>query len=364
MTREIALHSEEARVGLVLSGGGASAAYQAGVVKALAELDVQVHAVAGASAGALNGVVVSEANGDLKKAAIELEKLWTGLIANSPIEWQPGKFVLGIGLPVTLAAARKLPRYGVDPVFAKAADVAAVLVAAFERAGVLSLELADAASLEKMLDRGMKRLLKGEGLPLYVSIFESEDMLTDLVAVGGMLLELWDTPPSEFRHIQSLPPEERKATILASAAMPIVLQARRLGPDDRRFVDGVLGDYCTRQGNTPAEPLVDQAGCTHLIVTHSSDGSPWRRDRFPNTTVLEVRPGQTMRRTEGFAGETRDMFNFSEDILYWIEQGYEDAMRCVGEVKHSLDLVGDAREASERRRQAVDHLDNDSFWVN
>ena len=361
MTKEISLQSEEARVGLVLSGGGASAAYQAGVVRALAELEVQVHAVAGASAGALNGVVVSEANGDLKQAALELEQFWTELIGNSPIEWQPGKFVLGVGLPRILAAAAKHPRFAKDPRFAKAVAVAAVLAAALERAGLLSVELGNAKSLEKMLDCGMKHLLKGKGLPLYVSIFESKDELADLLAVGGKLLDLWDTPPSEFRHIQSLPPEERKATILASAAVPIVLQARRLGPDGRRYVDGVMGGYRTRQGNTPAEPLIERERCTHLIVTHSSDGSPWRRDRFSDTTVLEIRPGRTMRRTEGFAGETRDMFNFSEDIQSWIEQGYEDAMRCVGEVKRALDFTETGRQAREQRTQAVDALDNDGF---
>ena len=357
------MYSEEARVGLVLSGGGASAAYQAGVVKALAELDVQIHAVAGASAGALNGVVVSEANGDLKQAALELEELWTGLIGNSPIEWQPGKFVVGVGLPGILAAAKKHPRFKKDPRFARAVAAAAILATALERAGLLSLEMADAESLEKMLDHGMKRLLLGEGLPLYVSIFESEDVFTDLLAVGGKLLDLWDTPPSEFRHIQSLPPEELKATILASAAVPIVLQARRLGADDRRYVDGVMGGYRTRQGNTPAAPLVEQAGCTHLIVTHSSDGSPWRRDWFPDMTVLEIRPGRTMRRAEGFMGETRDMFNFSEDIRSWIEQGYEDAMRCVGDVKRSLGLVDAGHQAREHRRRAVDALDDDGFRV-
>ena len=352
MTKEISLHSKEARVGLVLSGGGASAAYQAGVVKALAELDVQVHSVAGASAGALNGVVVSEANGDLKQASQKLEEVWTGFIGNSPIEWQLGKFVLKV------AVSRLLTVAAGGGVWATVA-----LAAALEKAELLSLKLAEAESLEKMLVRGMKRLLHGEGLPLYVSIFESEDMLADLSAVMGKLLDLWDTPPSEFRHIQSLPLEERKATILASAAVPIVLQARRLGPDDRRYVDGVMGGYRTRQGNTPAEPLVEHAGCTHLVVTHSSDGSPWRRDRFPDTTVLEIRPGRTMRRTEGFAGETRDMFNFSEDIRSWIEQGYEDAMRCVGEVKRSLDLTDKAWQVREQRRRAVDDLDNDGFRV-
>ena len=354
MTKEISLSSEEARVGLVLSGGGASAAYQAGVVKALAELNVQVHAVAGASAGALNGVVVSEANGDLKQAAQELEEIWTGFIGNSPIEWQPGKFLLGVAVPRILATAAKDPRF---------ATAAAVLAIALEKADLLSLELADVESLEKMLDRGMKRLLRGEGLPLYVSIFESGDVLADLSTIMGKLLDLWDTPPSRFRHIQSLPAGERKATILASAAVPIVLQARRLGPDDRRYVDGVMGGYRTRQGNTPAEPLVEQAGCTHLIVTHSSDGSPWHRDIFPDTTIIEIRPGRTMRRTEGFLGETLDMFKFSEDIRSWIEQGYEDAIRCVGEVKRSLDLVGAAGQARERLSKVVDALDNDGFRV-
>ena len=357
MTRETALNSEQPRVGLVLSGGGASAAYQAGVVKALAELDVQIHAVAGASAGALNGVVVSEANGDLKQAALELEEMWTGLIGNSPIEWQPGRFFLRANMSAVLAVAEVGAK---DP---RLKFAVAVLVRGLEKAGLLSLALADVESLEKMLDRGMKHLLRGEGLPLYVSIFESEDMLTDLLAIVSKFLDLRDTPPSEFRHIQQLPPDERKATILASAAIPILLQARRLGPAGRRYVDGVMGGYRTRQGNTPADPLVEQAGCTHLIVTHSEDASPWRRDRFPDTTVIEIRPGRTMRRTEGPMGETLDMFNFSEDIRSWIDQGYEDAIRCVGDVKRSLDLTDKARRAGERRRHAVNALDEDGFRV-
>lgn len=352
MTNEVALDSAQAKVGLVLSGGGASAAYQAGVVRALAELGVQIHSVAGASAGALNGVVVCEVNGNLQKAAVKLERMWTDLIGNSPIEWQPGKFVLRKGVAGVAAVAMHRVPWAM-----------AVVATALDRTGLLDVALADAKSLEELLDDEMKLLLRGGGLPLYVSIFESPDILTDTKAVAGKLLDLWDTPPAEFRHIQSLPRDERRATILASAAIPIVLQARHLGPDKQRSVDGAMAGWRTRQGNTPAEPLIEQAGCTHLIVTHSSDGSPWRRDRYPDTTIIEVRPGRTMRRTEGFMGETWDMFNFSEDIRSWIEQGYEDAMRCVGEVKRSLDLAGKANQARERRRRAVDDLDNDGFHV-
>ena len=207
MTTEAALSLNQARVGLVLSGGGALAAYQAGVVKALAELDVEIHAVAGASAGALNGLIVAEAGGDLGKAANQLERLWMGLIDNSPIEWRPGQFVLKAGALGLLLRASGHP------------SLLAFAALALNKAGLLELALADADTLEKHLDSWMQHVLRGGGLPLYVSILESENILTDIShVVGGNLLDLWETPPAEFRHIQSLPRDEQKATILASAA--------------------------------------------------------------------------------------------------------------------------------------------------
>ena len=68
--------------GLVLSGGGARGAYQAGVLKALVELDVQIQAIAGASIGALNGAIIAAAP-SLREAVARLEKLWMTL-ANEP----------------------------------------------------------------------------------------------------------------------------------------------------------------------------------------------------------------------------------------------------------------------------------------
>ncbi len=349
MKAQMVSHSGQARVGLVLSGGGALGAYQAGVVKALYELEVQIHAVSGTSVGALNGIAVAEADGDLGKAAHDLEELWTGLIENSPIEFRPGKFLLN---------------FFISQVVTKWPQIVGV-VSALRAAGLVDLSplpLAETESLEKSLESRGKRVLNGEGLPLYVSIFESGNELTDLKhAVGGKLLDLWDTPPAEFRHIQSLPRDERMATILASAAIPLILQARRLGPDGRRYVDGAVGGHRTRQGVTPATPLIEDAGCTGLIVTHNSDGSLWRRDLFPGTTVIEIRPGRTVRRKMGLMGELRDGLNFSDDILSWIDQGYEDALRCVGNAKRALNLVHRGREARARRDRAVAALDSDGF---
>ena len=74
--------SRRPNIGLVLSGGGAKGAYQAGIVKALAEMEAPISAISGASIGALNGAVaVSSAS--LSDAAERLEKLW-GAIAEDP----------------------------------------------------------------------------------------------------------------------------------------------------------------------------------------------------------------------------------------------------------------------------------------
>ena len=61
--------STEMKTGLVLSGGGAVGAYQAGVVKALAECGTQISMVSGASIGAFNGAIIA-ASPDLSEAAV------------------------------------------------------------------------------------------------------------------------------------------------------------------------------------------------------------------------------------------------------------------------------------------------------
>ena len=61
-------------IGLVLSGGGAKGAYQVGIIKALAEMDVPIAAISGASIGALNGAVAASSD-SLRDAAMRLEKI-------------------------------------------------------------------------------------------------------------------------------------------------------------------------------------------------------------------------------------------------------------------------------------------------
>ena len=62
--------------GLVLTGGGARAAYQVGVLRALAEIappgEIPFDVVAGISAGAINGVAVASGAEDFRDSVKRL----------------------------------------------------------------------------------------------------------------------------------------------------------------------------------------------------------------------------------------------------------------------------------------------------
>lgn len=73
------------KLGVVLSGGGAKGAYEAGFLKALNEFNIQPDAIAGTSIGALNGAIYS-ANKNTKEAALILEKIWRDLANSSSLQ--------------------------------------------------------------------------------------------------------------------------------------------------------------------------------------------------------------------------------------------------------------------------------------
>ena len=69
---------------LILSGGGARAAYQVGVLKALAEILPESAGnpfpiICGTSAGAINAVTLAAHEGSFSDAVKELERIWFSL---------------------------------------------------------------------------------------------------------------------------------------------------------------------------------------------------------------------------------------------------------------------------------------------
>lgn len=338
-------------VGLVLSGGGAKGAYQVGIVKALAKLETDVKAVAGASIGALNGAILASAP-SLQEGAVRLEELWMTLAQSSPLAPNiPAYFSflqaasLRInGLDFLLRINRYAQQSGLKiPIFFQALEE-----------GLLSSN-----PLNRLMDQYLNAESLAKGLPMYVSVFESKGAVLDVVRFVAAEIGLFDSPLSDFIHIQDLPSNQQRDVLLASAALPILFEGRELNGTVYR--DGGLGGAQRMQGNTPITPLL-QAGIKTIIVTHLSDGSLWSRHDFPEATILEIRPQSFIKRDGGI----KDLLGFDQHkIPSWIEQGYNDTLRCVQRVKdalasrHALNVSQSILEHSEEQFARLDvDLDN------
>ncbi len=299
MTRDQpALTLAEGGVGLVLSGGGAKGAYHVGVVQCLADHGVRLGAIAGTSVGALNGAVIA-ATPDLGSAATRLEEIWREYVADH------------------------------NPLI--------VL-----RETVPDLYEKYLAPCEEFIEAG---------LPLYVGVFRSHGKLIDLAWGAAGLARLSDTPEAEFIQVQTLSRREYKQALLASAAHPLIVRARSV--EGKQYSDGGLGGMANKQGHTPITPLLRDAGCRAVIVTHNADGSLWDRYAFPDAIVLEIRPGSTIRHR----GPLADTLDFSSrSIATWMKQGYRDTERCLATTAHALTLKKESLASQARLDAAIQRL--------
>lgn len=368
-------------LGLVLSGGGAKGAYQAGVLRALTEEGVVATHVAGASIGALNGALVAAA--PTQQAAVEhLQQLWSALAQQSPLQADasalqrlaqsvPAYVTLLVSFGMTPAALQPLIALlaalrPLGPMALKAAPVARLtarlpsLPAAWREALLSHLPL-----LEKLLpgpdavtgwlsNQPVKALLDeylpAGGLParvpLYVSLYPTEDTALDLMKLACAEMGLSQTPDSHFVHVQALPADEQKKALMASAALPLLFTPQAV--NGQLYSDGGQGGWATLQGNTPIEPLL-QAGCRAVVVTHLEDGSLWSRRSFAQQAeIIEIRPSGIRRK-----GPMRDVLGFDNRLIAdWMEQGWQDTRACLGRIRDVLQAHA-ALHASARARDAA-----------
>ena len=346
--------SNTTKLGLVLSGGGAKGAYQVGVLKYMAEAGMKVNAVSGASIGALNGAIVASAK-DLTEASEQLDELWQLLAKESPLKCNKASVAPYLGFLVLMGSQRFSPVLMAAMKAVKVATSADIFDGLQPYLDVFKFDqgIFDHSPIRDLIAEYTSAESLQNGLPLYVSAYESEGLLTDLSQTLMAAVGLSETKDSDFFHVQSFPAEKQQDVISASAALPFLFAAQKI--NGKAYSDGGLGGWKKSQGNTPITPLIEQAQCSHVIVTHLTDGSLWNRYDFPNTTILEVRP-KTLITKESMV---KDMLGFKADkINQWIEQGYEDAARCIGHVESALKLQATYQTAVKKRGDSLAKLDD------
>lgn len=321
------MKNETLKVGLVLSGGGAIGAYQVGILKALLELGVQIDMISGASIGALNGAILASAP-SLQEGVRRMEDVWTSLGEKSPLKINSSvylNYLLSAGL--TLASHHIAGRF-VSSMAMLARGMGATIpsiMQQFQDDGLLSDE-----PLTQKMEQYLSEGALNKGLPLYVSVYETQGGIVDILNCLEASSGISDTKNSEFIHIQSLPEAEQKNALLASAALPLLFSSKKIG--EKFYSDGGMGGWQKMQGNTPITPLID-AGCNLIIVSHLTNGSAWDRHDFPEATILEIRPQSTLSRSNGMGAGVKDLLGFSaHQVKSWAIQGYQDTMLCTKKI--------------------------------
>jgi NTE family protein len=329
--------------GLVLAGGGAKGAYHAGAVQYLAEQNVQIVAVAGASVGALNGSLVAAAP-TLPAAAVKLRAVWqetaaaTGPAAHGDgdlLQESLGDMVRN--LPARLSGPMLRPGY-----------------------------------LDSLIDRYLDPIALRDGLPLFVSVFRSNDpAMSSRNPLDLLVQQDWDGPTrgplgsrfsvyfdvlssmlgaqSEWLHVNRMPKERMFHAILASAAIPLVMAPRNVDGATMRD-GGVLG-----RGNVPVGAL--EGRIERVIAIHLEPLPLFHAGKFADMDVIEIIPG-TQLAPDGLVGAASASLDLSPArVAALIELGYADAKRKLEAVWTQDAAQQVAAFLGDRRSDAVRELD-------
>lgn len=352
-----------AKLGLVLSGGGAKGAYHVGVIKALQSLNIQIDMLSGASIGALNGAVWLSADNQVQGIQ-HLEQLWDKLPTIKPIQIKGTESVsdfLGFKKNIDVSIYLSLLLASGLRIATPIGFIGSLLTFAINHLDIKTLEgFCKQEPLSKMMEEFLNLDNLNRAVPFYISTYKIKDkdsatqnfIETLRAAKDFIKAEVlgFDNPFSEFYKIQDLSNEQQKKYILASAALPLIFQPQK-DNQGNRFVDGGLGGALKSQGNTPITPLVE-AGCTHIIVSHLDHGSLWHRHDFPNVNILEIRPHKNL---DMSFSKLLDFSKENIDILR--HQGYLDAKNEISKVLEALQLFQTMKNTRANLDNSISALD-------
>lgn len=313
---------QKTKLGIVLSGGGAKGAYEVGFLKALAEFDIQPDAIAGTSIGALNGAIYASKK-DTKLSASLLEELWSDLGSSNVLEVDKGKAIKNLVEVFTY--------FSPMPVTKLAKVAMALSKAGKSQEGILT----QSPIVDRLKQYAPEDELKN-GLPFYVGLTKSKGNTKDFINFSG-----FGNEESEFKKIQELRKEDMHKAIMASASLPILFDGIEI--EGETYRDGCLSSTDNEWGNTPAKPLIEKEGCTHIIVCHLNEGSFFNchDSLFKDVAIIEVRP-----KANTFSSVLDPLQFKVEKINKWKQQGYNDSKRILGEAFEAL-LTQKKRTVSE-----------------
>jgi NTE family protein len=250
------------RIGLLLSGGGARAAYQVGVLRAISELlpknaSNPFHIISGTSAGALNAASLACHAHRLRTGVKLLEHVWKNISSDKVYTPQSGK-LLGSASIMLLASMRT-----------KDADVPISLL---DNSPLLHLlqRVLKLDKIQRNIDRGLL-----DALSITTSSYNTGESVSFYQGMKG--LSDWQGP-----HRIGRSGTISYSHLMASSALPVLFPAVKI---DEQF----YGDGAVRQLAPTSTPI--HLGATRLLVIGVSgnrSNSPVGNTNAAAPSILQI----------------------------------------------------------------------------
>lgn len=243
--------------GLVLSGGGARGAYQAGVLKGVSEIASSKNIpnpftlISGVSAGAINAAYLASRKNSFAEASHSLCELWSALTSDQIFRTDPGS--LG---KIGLQWIGKLSLGG--------------LVGQTEGQSLLDTSplknfLQKNISFEQVEENIKSKMVKA----LAVTSIDYRNSHTVTFLQGGLDISPWEKPRKRAEKTII-----RLEHILASSSIPLLFPPQKI---DHRF----FGDGCVRN-QSPSAPCIYMGAKKLFIIGVRTDGSTQESQRSLN----------------------------------------------------------------------------------
>lgn len=283
--------SEQLKIGLVLSGGGAKGAYEAGVFKTLWELGLvdNVKVISGTSVGAVNALLFSM--NDRKVVRESWNNIsYSRFLTNEEKSRR-------ITLPAIVKKIRNL--HGENEMIQELGE---------NDIGLIS-------------QKGIKDFIEE-----YVQMETIRESGRDLYACAYNI----DKQRAEYFHLNEYTDEEMLEVILASCAIPFLFLPRII--DGCRYADGGIKspEYLNKDiDNVPIDPLksyeLDLVIIVHLV---NKKEEVIGLDEFEQEKVIEIYPSRSIDKIPGAGTVYIRHSTLAENI----ELGYRDSMTMLAPV--------------------------------
>lgn len=224
MKRVREMISDDNELALVLSGGGAHAAYQVGFLRCLADRfpHLRIPILTGISAGAINATFIANHRGTFKEAIDALSEFWRHLTVDQVYRAD------------SLSLLKNMARLGIH------------LLSGGVSGTTAPRALVDTAPLRKLLESGytsansrfsgIRENISEQRLKALAITATNYNTGQTVTWVQGRNIAMWERPD---RH--SVKTEITVDQIMASTALPIFFPAVRVG--DSWFGDGGIGQF-------------------------------------------------------------------------------------------------------------------------